>query len=74
MLNTEAREAWRIKKEMLEIWPSQQRLLEDMKKEINRLNQEIHHQKNDIEKNDKNNEILGILFEKGIIDSEGNLL
>ena len=61
-------------KEMLESWPSQQRLLEDMKKEINRLNQEIKHQKNDIEKNDKNNEILGVLFEKGIIDSEGNLL
>ena len=74
MLNTEAREAWRVKNEMLENWPSQQKLFEDMKKEINRLNQEIQHQKNGIEKNDKNNEILGVLFEKGIIDSEGNLL
>ena len=59
---------------MLESWPFQHRLLEDMKKEINRLNQEIQHQKNDIEKNDKNNEILGVLFEKDIINSEGNLL
>ena len=53
MLNTEACEAWRVKKEMLESWTSQQRLIEDMKKEINKLNQEIQHQKNDIKKNDK---------------------
>ena len=43
---------------MLESWQSQQRLLGDMKKDINILNQEIQHQKNDIKKNDKNNEIL----------------
>ena len=59
---------------MIKKWPEQQQLIDEMRKEITSLKSEIHNQRGELEEKKVNNEILAELFEKGIIDSDGNLL
>ena len=74
MLNAFKRRDWHDKKEKIKKWPEQQQLIDEMRKKITSLKTEIHNQRAELEEKKSNNEILAELFEKGIIDSDGNLL
>ena len=65
MLNTQKRNDWRMKK---------QELLEDMRQEISQLNSKLKQQDGKLKEEEKNSNILAHLFDKGIIDQDGNLL
>ena len=73
MLNTQKREEWRAKKEIFNNWLSNKRLLDDKKNEILMLQSEVEENKKQIERNKKHSDILANLFEKGIIDKDGNI-
>ena len=45
-----------------------------MKEEIANLQHEVKEQKEEIIRNEKNSAILGDLFDKGIINKDGNFL
>ena len=74
MLNTKKRTEWRAKKEILKQWSKEQELMDAMKEEIADLRLEVQKQKDETFLYEKNNAILGDLFEKRIIDKDGNLL
>ena len=74
MLKTKKRTEWRAKKDILKQWPTKQELMDFMTEEIANLHREVEEQKEEIIKNEKNCAILGDLFDKGIIDKDGNIL
>ena len=74
MLNTKKREEWRSKKRMIEEWPQQKDQIVEMRKEIEKLHQQLESQVKDLKQGHKNEVIVGQLYNKGIIDREGNLL
>ena len=47
---------------------------EYLKAEIEKLGEELDRNRNEYKKDDRNRELLGELFEKGIIDEDGNIL
>ena len=59
---------------MIEEWPQQKDQIVEMRKEIEKLHQQLESQAKDLKQGYKNEEILGQLYNKGIIDREGNLL
>ena len=74
MLNTQRRDDWRAKKEMINEWPKQRDLINNMRNEIEKLQDKLSEHEDLIADKDKNQEILSRLFDKGIIDEDGNLL
>ena len=74
MLNTQKRNDLRMKKQIIKERPGQQELLEDMRQEISQLNSKLKQQDENFKEEKKNSNILAHLFDKGIIDQEGNLL
>ena len=63
-----------MKKQIINEWPGQQELLEDMRQEISQLNSKLKQQDRKLKEEEKNSNILTHLFDKGIIDQDGNLL
>ena len=74
MLKTFKSRDWNDKKETIKKWTEQQQLIDEMKKEITILKKEMHNQKVELEEKKWNNKIFAKLFEKGIIDSDWNLI
>ena len=48
--------------------------IDTLKDEIKKLSQELNEKQNEIRKNEKYGDLLSDLFQKGIIDSEGNFI
>ena len=73
MLNTKKRDMFRLKKKMVKEWPEQRNHIEEMKREIKKLQEQLHDQEDKLADGHKNSAILADLYERGIIDQEGNL-
>ena len=63
-----------IKEIMIKEWPHQKDQIEEMRKTIEELHQELDSQAKELRKVHKNEEILSKLYDDIIIDREGNLL
>ena len=59
---------------MIKEWFLQKDQIEEMRKTIEELHQELYSQAKELRKVHKNEEILGKLYEDCIIDREGNLI
>ena len=73
MLNTKKRDMFRLKNKMVKEWPEQRDHIEGMKREIKKLQEQLHDQEDKLADGHKNSAISTDLYEKGIIDQEGNL-
>ena len=58
---------------MIEEWSQQKDQIVEMRKDIEKLHQQLESQVKDLKQGNKNEEILSQLYNNGIIDREGNL-
>ena len=73
MLNTVKRDKRKANKALYENMLNEHSMIQEMKSEIARLQEELNMNKFNQEEADKNKEILGNLYDKQIIDHHGNL-
>ena len=59
---------------MYELIVSKEEEIEGLKEQLDSMKSDMDSQKKDLDKSDKYAKLLGDLFEKGVIDEEGNML
>ena len=74
ILNTQKREEWRANKKKIQEWGEQRDLIDNMRNEIEKLQDSLREQSEKLEAGEENGAILGRLFERGIIDNEKSAL
>ena len=73
MLNTTKRDEARAKKVQFEHLLKEKNLVDSLKNEIKMLQQELKEYEEEKEHNTRNKEILGYLYDNGVIDKDGNI-
>ena len=73
MLSTTKRDEARAKRALYENILKEKNLVDNLKSEVYVLQQELQEYEEEKEENERNKEILGYLFESGVIDKDGKI-